>query len=113
MAAVRVGQESVSAMLPIEGNLLDVLTGKGQSYVRDLQRELVPRSIAVSGFRWHNGVNRGEMIQILRYLTIRKGGALAARSAKSGNVNVLATKIAWSHAHVARSRVRAKVATHA
>ena len=64
MAAVRVGPESVSAMLPIEGNLLDVFTGKGQSYVRDIQRDLVPRSIAVSGFRWHNGVNRGEMIQI-------------------------------------------------
>ena len=119
MAAVRTSPAVVSAMLPIEGSLLDVLTGNSQSYVRDIQKELVPRSIAVSGYRWHNGVNRGEMIQILRYLTIRKGGvyahwdALAARSGKYGNVNALATKIAGSHAHAARNHqelIRAKVA---
>jgi hypothetical protein len=118
VAAVRTGPAIVSAMLPIEGNLLEVLTGRGQSYIRDIQRDLVPRSIAVSGFRWHNGVNRGEMIQILRYLTIRKGGifahwdALDARSGKFGNANQLATKIAGSHAHAARNHqefVRGKV----
>ena len=119
MAAVRVFPAAVSAMLPIEGGLLDVLTGNGQSYVRDIQRELVPRAIAVSGYRWHNAVSRGEMTQILRYLTIRKGGvyahfdALNARSTKSNNVQALATKIAASHAHAAsnhREFVRVKVA---
>ncbi len=51
-----------------------IFTGNGQTYIRDTQKELVPRMIAVAGHRWHNSVNRDTMIQILRYLTIRKGG---------------------------------------
>ena len=74
MATVRVSPAvvSLSALLPIEGCLLDVLTENSQSYVRDIQRKLVPRAIAVSGYRWHNAVSRVEMpvTQILRYLTI-------------------------------------------
>ena len=77
MAAVRTSPSFVSAILPTDGSLVNVLTGSCQSYFRDIQRELVPRSIAVSGLRWHNGVNRGEMIQILRYLIIGKGGVYA------------------------------------
>ena len=86
---------------------MDVLTANGQTYIRDIQKELVPRVIAVSGYRWHNSVARQEMIQILRYLTIRKGGvyahwdALEARSPNSSNVKALAKKIAQSHAHAA------------
>ena len=72
-----------------------------------MQRELVPRMIAVSEYRWHNSVYRDTMIQILRYLTIRKGGvythwaALQARSAKSNDAKKLADQIAKSHAHAA------------
>lgn len=100
-------QFTVSAMLPTTGGLMDVLTANGQTYIRDIQKELVPRAIAVSGYRWHNSVARQEMIQILRYLTIRKGGvyahwdALEARSPNSSNVKALAKKIAQSHAHAA------------
>ena len=56
-------------------------------------------------------VARNVMIQILRFLTIRKGGvyihwdALAARSQNlsSNNVRALGIKIAASHAHAARN----------
>ena len=47
------------------------------------------------------------MIQILRYLTIRKGGvyshwdALHARSARSNNARALGDQFAKSHAHAA------------
>ncbi len=56
---------AVSAILPTTGGLMDVLTGNGQTYIRYMQKELVPRIIAVSGYRWHNSVNRDTMIQIL------------------------------------------------
>ncbi len=83
----------------------------GQSYLRDIQKDLVPRMIARSGYRWHNAAARSEMIQILRYLTIRKGGvyihwdALAARShnLRANNEKALAIKAAGSHAHAARN----------
>jgi hypothetical protein len=102
---------AVSVPLPASGGLVDVFTAHGQTYVRDIQKDLVPRIIAHSGYRWHNAVSRNEMIQILRFLTIRKGGvyvhwdALAARSQqlKSNNVKALGNKIAASHAHAARN----------
>jgi hypothetical protein len=100
---------AVSAILPTIGGLLDVLAGNGQTYIRDIQKELVPRMIAVVGHRWHNSVNRDTMIQILRYLTIRKGGvyahwdALHARSARSNNARALGDQFAKSHAHAAGS----------
>ena len=83
----------------------------GQTYVRDIQKFLVPRVIANSGYRWHNAANRNEMMQILRALTIEKGGAyvhwdaLAARSAhlKTNNLKALGSKIAMSHAHATRN----------
>jgi len=98
---------AVSAPLPASGGLLDVFTTNGQTYVRDIQKDLVPRVIAHSGYRWHNAVARNEMLQVLRFLTISKGGvyvhwdALAARSRKSEKD--LALKIAASHAHAARN----------
>ena len=107
MAAVRTSPH-VSAMLPLNGTLVDIFTGPGQNYVRDIQKELVPRCITVSGFRWHNGQKRSETLQILRYLTIRKGGvyvhwdALDARSGKSADGKKLADQVAKSHAHAAR-----------
>ena len=96
---------AVSVPLPSQGGIVEVFTGPGQSYVRDIQKELVPRVIA---YRWHNSVARNEMLQILRFLTIRKGGvyahwdALAARSLKTNNVKKLGSNIAASHAHAAR-----------
>ena len=103
----------VSVPLPATGGLVDVFTVPGQNYIRDIQKDLVPRIIAHSGFRWHNSVARNEMIQILRSLTIRKGGvyvhwdALAARSQfqqlKTSNAKALGQKIAASHAHAARN----------
>jgi len=103
----------VSVPLPEMGGLVDVFTSNGQTYIRDIQKDLVPRIIAHSGFRWHNAVARNEMIQILRSLTIRKGGvyvhwdALAARAQsqqlKSSNAKALGKKIAASHAHAARN----------
>ena len=111
--AVRTGGAQVapvlSVMLPVSGGLVDVLASHGQSYIRDVQKELVPRCIAVSGYRWHNSVARPEMIQQLRYLTIRKGGvyvhfdALNARSPPTSDVRALAKKVSQSHAHAARS----------
>ena len=100
----------VSVPLPTTGGLVDVFASHGQSYVRDIQKDLVPRAIAQSGYRWHNAAARNEMIQILRFLTIRKGGvyvhwdALALRSQhlNTNNVRALAGKIAASHAHAAR-----------
>jgi hypothetical protein len=100
---------AVSAILPTTGGLMDVFTGNGQTYIRDTQKELVPRMIAVAGYRWHNSVNRDTMIQILRYLTIRKGGvyshwdALNTRSAKSNSAIALGAQFAKSHAHAAGS----------
>ncbi len=104
----------VSVPLPATGGLVDVLAGHGQTYVRDIQKDLVPRIIANSGHRWHNAAARSEMIQILRYLTIRKGGvyihwdALAARShnLRANNEKALAARlgIAASHAHGASCR---------
>ena len=117
-AAVRVSPAQVSAMLPSEGTLVDVMTRNGQSYIRDIQKELIPRNIALVGFRWHNGAHRGETQQILRYLTIRKLGvyvhwdALNARSGKKTDVMAMVKQCAASHAHAARNHqllVRAKV----
>ena len=62
----------VSVPLPATGGLVDVLLSHGQTYVRDIQKFLVPRVIAHSGYRWHNAANRNEMMQILRTLTIDK-----------------------------------------
>ncbi len=73
MAAVREASV-VSVPLHATGGLVDVFTTHGQTYVRDIQKDLVPRIIAHSGYRWHNAVARNEMIQILRFLTISKGG---------------------------------------
>ncbi len=42
---------AVSAILQTIGGLVDVLTGNCQTYIRDMQKELVPRIIAVSGYR--------------------------------------------------------------
>jgi len=104
----------VSVPLPATGGLVDVLAGHGQTYVRDIQKDLVPRIIANSGYRWHNAAARNEMLQILRYLTIRKGGiymhwdALAARSEdhRSNNVMALGRRVAASHAHAANNHRR-------
>ena len=101
----------VSVPLPATGGLVDVFAAHGQTYAREIQKDLVPRIIAHSGYRWHNAVARNEMIQILRFLTIRKAGvyihwdALAARSLAltSNNVSALGRKIAASHAHAARN----------
>ena len=101
----------VSVCMPATGGIVDVFTSNGQTYVRDIQKDLVPRVIAHCGYRWHNAVARGEMLQILRHLTIRKGGvyahwdALAARSQqyKYNDVKFLGNKIAASHAHAARN----------
>ena len=62
---------AVSAILPTTGGLMDVFTGNGQTYIRDMQKELVPRMISVAGYRWHNSVNRDTMIQILRTVIIQ------------------------------------------
>jgi hypothetical protein len=73
--------------------------------IRDIQKELVPRVIAYSGYRWHNSLCRPEMLQILRFITIRKGGvyvhwdALATLCDKGTDVKPLEGKIAASHAH--------------
>ena len=98
----------LSVPLPAQGGILTVFTGPGQTYIRDIQKELVPRVVALSGHRWHNSICRPEMLQILRSITIRKGGvymhwdALAARSEKGSDVKALGNKIAASHAHAAR-----------
>ena len=100
---------AVSAILPATGGLTEVLTGNGQTYIRDLQKEVVPRMIAVAGYRWHNSVNRETLIQILQYLTIRRGGVythwdtLQARSTRLNGAAVLANQFAKSHAHAAGS----------
>jgi hypothetical protein len=64
--------------------------------------------IAYSGYRWHDSLCHPEMLQILRFLTIRKGGvyvhwdALDARSEKTNHAKVLGKKAAHSHAHATR-----------
>ena len=104
----RVAAVVTSVPIPAQGGLVDVFTGNGRSYVRDIQKELVPRVIAYSGYRWHNSANRNEMIQILRYITMNKGGvyihwdALQARSQKTNDQKALGTKCAASHAHATR-----------
>ena len=60
----------VSVPLPATGCLVDVLLSHGQTYVRDIQKFLVPRVISHSGYRWHNAPNRNEMMQFLRTLTL-------------------------------------------
>jgi hypothetical protein len=98
----------VSVPIPAQGSIVEVLTGQTQSYIRDIQKVLIPRAIAYSGYRWHNSLCRPEMLQILRHITIRKGGvyvhwdALNARSEKTNNANVLGRKAAASHAHATR-----------
>ena len=45
MAAVRTVLPSVvSVPLPATGGLVDVFTAHGQTYVRDIQKDLVPRN---------------------------------------------------------------------
>ena len=106
MATVREAAPAVSKIsLPATGNIVDVFTADGQGYIREAQKELTPWLISVAGYRWHNRVSREFAQQILRNVTIRKGGvfahwdALALRS-KSG-VQQLLTKFAASHAHSA------------
>jgi hypothetical protein len=99
----------LSVPLPAQGSIVQIFTGNGQSFIRDIQLQLVPRCVAYSGYRWHNSLCRPEMMQILRFLTIRKGGvyvhwdALDARSEKSSNSKILGNKVAASHAHAVRN----------
>ncbi len=85
----------LSVPLPAQGSIVEIFTGHNQSFIRDIQRKLIPRAIAYSGYRWHNSVSRQEMLQILRNITISKGGvyvhwdALDARSEKTNNAKVL------------------------
>ena len=37
--------------LPAQGSIVEIFAGHVQSYIRDIQKELVPRAIAYSGFR--------------------------------------------------------------
>ena len=84
-----------SVPLPAQDSIVEIFTGHNQSYIRDIQKELVPRAIAYSEYRWHNSLCRPEMLQILQSITIRKGGvyvywdALDALSEKTNNAKVL------------------------
>jgi hypothetical protein len=98
----------VTVPLPATSSLIEVLTRHGQSYASDIiQEDLVPRAIAHSGlgFRWHNAAASNEMLQIVRFLTISKGGVyvhwdpLDARSPKKENARALGNRLATSHAH--------------
>ncbi len=57
---------------------------------------------------WHNAVSRDLMIQILRQVTIEKGGvyvhwdALEARSQRRSNTQAVALTFNQSHAHATR-----------
>ena len=51
--------------LPVQDSIVEIFTGHNQSYIRDIQKELVPRAIAYLGYRWHNSACRSEMLQIL------------------------------------------------
>jgi hypothetical protein len=105
VATVREAPAVNKVSLPATGNIVDVFTADGQGYIREAQKELTPWLISVAGYRWHNRVSREFAQQILRNVTISKGGvfahwdALALRS-KSG-VQQLLTKFAASHAHSA------------
>ncbi len=98
----------LSVPLPAQGSIVEIITDHNQTYIRDIQKELVPRAIAYSGYRWHNSLCRPEMLQILQSITIRKGGvyvhwdALEARSEKTNNAKVLGKKAVDSHAHATR-----------
>ena len=100
---------AVSVPLPAVGYLVDLLTSNGQTFVRGVQRELVPRIIAGLGYRWHNKVSRDDMIQVMRAIAMGRGGlfvhwdALDARSPKSSNAHQLGCKVAQSHAHAAKN----------
>ena len=105
----------MSLVLPSAGGIVDVFTADGQGYIREVQKDLTPWLISVAGFRWHNRVSREFLLQILRYLSIARGGvfahwdALALRSQKSNNVDELAKKFSMSHAHAAanhQARIR-------
>jgi hypothetical protein len=97
-----------SVPLPAHGSIFTVFTGPSQTYIREIQKELVPRVIAYSGFRWQNSLCRPEMLQILQFITICKGGvyvhwdSLAVRSGKGTDVKALGGKVAASHAHATR-----------
>ncbi len=54
----------VSVLLPAAGGLVDVLLSHGQTNVRDIQKILVPRVIANSGYRWHNAANRNRGFRV-------------------------------------------------
>ncbi len=64
--------------------------------------------IAAAGYRWHNSVSRDLMIQILRQVTIEKGGvyvhwdALEARSQRKTNAQAVPITFNQSHAHATR-----------
>ncbi len=100
----------VSVPLPAQGSILGIFTGHNQSYIRDIKKELVPIVIAYSGFRWHNSACCPDLLQILRSITIRKGGhgvyvhwdALDALSEKSNSAKALGGRVAASHAHATR-----------
>ena len=98
----------LSVPLPAQGSIVEIFTGHNQSFIRDIQKDLVPRCIAYSGYRWHNSLCRPEMLQILRHVTMLKEGvyihwdALNARSEKGTDAKALGVKIAASHAHATR-----------
>jgi hypothetical protein len=108
VAQVRTGSNGPSVPLPAQGTLIDVLKNNGQHFSRDIQKSLVPRMIAAAGYRWHNAVSRDLMIQILRQVTIEKGGvyvhwdALEARSQRKTNAQAVAITFNQSHAHATR-----------
>ena len=108
VAHVRTGSNGPSVPLPAQGTLMDVLKKNGQHFSRDMQKSLVPRMIAAAGYRWHNAVSRDLMIQILRQVTIEKGGvyvhwdALEARSQRKTNAQAVAITFNQSHAHATR-----------
>ncbi len=109
VAQVRTGLNGPSVPLPAHGYLFNVLKNNAQHFSRDMQKTLVPRMIAAAGFRWHNSVSCDLMIQILRQLTIEKGGvyvhwdALEARSPPNSNARAVARTFLQSHAHAARN----------
>jgi hypothetical protein len=109
VARVRTGLNGPSVPLPAHGTLFDVLKNNGQAFSRDIQKTLVPRTVAAACCRWHNSVSRDLMVQQLRQLTIEKGGvyvhwdALEALSPRQSDARAVAMTFLQSHAHAARN----------
>jgi hypothetical protein len=76
------------------------------SMSRQVQQVLVPWCIAKCGIRWNNAVSSSYLVEFLRHILrsyIPKLDQVEAMLSRQGNIDVVARKLAGSHAQAVRA----------